>query len=361
MKINKALIHTPPGSKPLYMEEAKLRGLIRNKLTGFFENWSFLPVETPTIDYFDAYSKFLSDKQKKGSMRFVNRDGDIVILRNDITLFAAKSLIARASESAGTMRYYYADSIVRCQDNDAPTEYYQIGCEIVGEDFTLEELETLTILFESVKFMGLSGTVLHIGDISFYQKLFNGVVAADKVSAILDLIRLRDLKNLNILLKELKLPAETVADCLSTASFIGNKGDFKKLKLSDNGERALSDFRKLVAALETLGYGDEIVIDFSELPELDYYNGIIFHLYAEGIEMPLVSGGRYDLLFNEFGLNRNAVGFSFWLYPLEKLLMGKLNLGEDKSELVKITESDLSGLKRGAELAHSGKKVEISY
>ena len=45
-------------------------------------------------------------------------------------------------------------------------------------------------------------------------------------------------------------------------------------------------------------------------PRLNYYTGIIFRGYVSGVGSPVLSGGRYDNLFNNFGEELKAIGFS---------------------------------------------------
>ena len=44
--------------------------------------------------------------------------------------------------------------------------------------------------------------------------------------------------------------------------------------------------------------------------DTDYYTGLYFEIYIEGIGYPIGSGGRYDTLLSNFGDTRNAVGFA---------------------------------------------------
>ncbi|HOV14095.1 MAG TPA: ATP phosphoribosyltransferase regulatory subunit [Spirochaetota bacterium] len=352
-------LHTPPGSKPFYKEEALFRNLIEKKLSSFFEKWSFFPIETPIIDYFDVYSDILSDDIKKGSVKFVDRDGEIILLRNDITLFAAKLVAGRVSNDKSTLKYYYSDSIIRKEKSGNPEEYYQIGCEIVGNDFTYQEIEIFSLLLESLNELEIKDTTLHIGDISFYQNLLDDLPKED-LEEILNCIRLHDKRSLTELLDKLVIDDGIKKDCLVASKFIGNLSDLQKLDFSKKGKDAILRFENIIKILSTLGYGDKIVIDLSELPTLNYYNGLIFHLYSDKVETPIVSGGRYDILFEKLGLNKSAVGFSFWLYPLEKLL-SKNYLKKESVLDISLKDNVVEDFKKAIEMVKNNKKINISY
>lgn len=363
MKKKNLFLHTPPGSKPLYMEEAYFRNAIEKKLCSYFDRWGYLPIETPMIDYFDIYTSFLTERQKKGSIRFVDRDGNLVLLRNDITLFAAKALASRMGENRGSenrLKYYYSGQIMRCREKNAPEEYYQIGCEIVADEFRQEEFEILCILMESAKYLGVPEFYLHIGDISFYQFLLAG---CEEKNEIFRAIRKCDSAALKKLLNQSELSRELQEDLLKAASFIGSPEELTALEFSEEAERAIAPLRLLVSRLvdADVGYEHSLVVDLSELSELDYYNGIIFHMYVQGAEMPLVSGGRYDLLFKELGLNKSAVGFSYWLYPLVKVLNGRFAIAEDWENAVITEENLIEDFKTAIRKVNEGRKIRLDY
>jgi len=54
--------------------------------------------------------------------------------------------------------------------------------------------------------------------------------------------------------------------------------------------------------------------------DIDYYTGIYFEIYAEGMGYPLGSGGRYDKLLANFHDKRNAVGFALNLSRIMQAL-----------------------------------------
>ncbi len=51
---------------------------------------------------------------------------------------------------------------------------------------------------------------------------------------------------------------------------------------------------------------------------MDYYNGIIFQGFVDGIPRHVLSGGRYDGLVRKMGINADAIGFAVYLDLLER-------------------------------------------
>ena len=53
---------------------------------------------------------------------------------------------------------------------------------------------------------------------------------------------------------------------------------------------------------------------------MNYYSGIVFKGYIEGIPSGILSGGRYDLLMNKMGKKSGAIGFAVYLDFLERFM-----------------------------------------
>jgi ATP phosphoribosyltransferase regulatory subunit len=89
-----------------------------------------------------------------------------------------------------------------------------------------------------------------------------------------------------------------------------------------------SEMREAIDELESLMEGSssryssgEIKFDLSMLPDLDYYDGIIFKGYCLGVPNKILSGGRYDRLTEEFGLRVPAIGFMIDLDLVTRIRM----------------------------------------
>ena len=73
-------------------------------------------------------------------------------------------------------------------------------------------------------------------------------------------------------------------------------------------KEAFSKLKSVFALLQTKPYAQNIVLDFSIVNNMNYYNGITFQGFVKGIPTSVLSGGRYDNLLRKFGNSMNAVG-----------------------------------------------------
>ena len=87
----------------------------------------------------------------------------------------------------------------------------------------------------------------------------------------------------------------------------------KKLSRGDNEAyvKVLADFTNIRDQL--LDFKDYVIVDFSIARGLDYYTGIVYECFIEGLESygSICSGGRYDNLANKFSKTHfSGVGLS---------------------------------------------------
>ena len=73
---------------------------------------------------------------------------------------------------------------------------------------------------------------------------------------------------------------------------------------------SLDHLRRLYGELSAAGYGDCVRFDLGLVHQLDYYTGLVFRGFAEGAGAPVLSGGRYDGLMEQFGRKAEATGFA---------------------------------------------------
>ena len=81
---------------------------------------------------------------------------------------------------------------------------------------------------------------------------------------------------------------------------------------------AYEELAALVEIIRVYGFEDRVFLDFSIVNDMNYYNGIIFRGFIDGIPMGVLSGGRYDNLLKKMGKTSGAIGFAVYLDLLER-------------------------------------------
>ncbi len=108
----RSIYQNPQGAEGIYLEEAYKHRMIVSQIDRLFLSWGYLPVQTPVVDFYDLYQPLLEGKTDT-LYRLIDREGDLLLLRNDITLFLAKQMGLALSKEDLPVRVSYSDIILR--------------------------------------------------------------------------------------------------------------------------------------------------------------------------------------------------------------------------------------------------------
>ena len=78
-------------------------------------------------------------------------------------------------------------------------------------------------------------------------------------------------------------------------------------------KEALERLWLVCEALEAAGLGERIRLDFTMIQDMEYYNGIIFQGYLDGLARHVLSGGQYDGMMAKLKKPESAIGFALYL------------------------------------------------
>ncbi len=84
----------------------------------------------------------------------------------------------------------------------------------------------------------------------------------------------------------------------------------KELSLTNQMKKAVVHLETIYQQLELYDMADHIVINFGLLNQMTYYSDIIFQGFIKGVGKPVLMGGRYDTLTEQFGMEIPAIGFA---------------------------------------------------
>jgi ATP phosphoribosyltransferase regulatory subunit len=102
---------------------------------------------------------------------------------------------------------------------------------------------------------------------------------------------------------------------------------------------------------------DRVLVDLGEVRRSDYYSGFMFKVYQQGVGGELGGGGRYDRLFDRFGMDVPAVGFGF---DLARLAEATMRNDYANGQPIRVKDSEgAEGLKHLLTLRKQGKVVDL--
>jgi ATP phosphoribosyltransferase regulatory subunit len=230
----------------------------------------------------------------------------------------------------------------------------------------MADAEVIALSIESLLKLGLRDFQIDIGQVEFFKGLVEEAGLDANQSE--DLRHLIDQKNslaLEILLKNLAMPADTKNKLLQIPMLFGASEvlDYAKT-LSNTGrsKKALENIGQVCRMLSNYGLSDYIAIDLGMVHSPNYYTGIIFRGMIKDMGYPICSGGRYDTLVSEFGLNLPATGFALETRRLLLALERQKGLESPPATdilLVFDPMVDNGGYDLAKDLRSKGQRVEI--
>lgn len=369
-----AFLQIPQGTESLHLEEALKHRKIVKQLETLYGAWGYLPVKTPVFDFFDIYQSLFPFESLNSIYRFIDREGDLLMLRSDATLFLAKQLGNILKDSDLPLRVYYADTILRHQDKEdiSNNEFFQTGAELIGIPGLSGDMEVLTLMVTTLQELKLDSACLHIGS----RRLFNSLISlkeenntyTDIQNKLQDALKYREREEIISAFTETGYDKNTAKQFADILLFIGTPEDYQaflnKAKAEKNvpaeAEAALTHLSAVSEQLKTVFPQQQIRIDLSEIGAQPYYSGIAFQVYLEGVATSIASGGRYDELLDFFGYRAPAVGFSL----LQRKAEDKIHFEEPekKPETIEVKPDNFAeAYKKAVKMRNEGKTVVFNH
>ncbi|MGN0822525.1 MAG: ATP phosphoribosyltransferase regulatory subunit, partial [Candidatus Gallimonas sp.] len=164
---------------------------------------------------------------------------------------------------------------------------------------------------------------IDVGHVGFFKGVLEDCglneAESEKVRA---LINAKDGLNAERILRKAGASERTLNTVLALPTLFGGAEVFDRAEsLTENAcaRRAIAHLRKVSDLLIRMGYEDKICFDLGTVRRLSYYSGIVFSGLVKELGAPVLSGGRYDHLADDFGGKIPAVGFAI---GLKRLLIG---------------------------------------
>ncbi len=311
-----SLSKVPNGMRYFLGAEARLRRYVEDTAMSVFDGWSYEEITTPSVNYYALFEFGMGEREAQRAFRFTDNDGRMLALRPDVTSSVARAAATLLARRARPLRLCYAGHVFRQQPTSSAQwrrESTQLGCEHIGSGQGAPDIEVLAIAAEVLDQLGLTGRfTITLNDVG----IFNGVaeqlalnpVSRDRMRHLVDI---RDVAELRRFLVQFTRGEEASA----FARLVELPGKFdllaeaRELIKNPRSAEALERLALLWSVVEALGLQDRFEINLGDLWGLDYYTGLTFKIYVEGIGARAGSGGRYDHLTANFGRQEPAVGF----------------------------------------------------
>lgn len=308
----------PTGFRDVPPPLAVKKRLLEERIQAKLVQYGYAEVITPTLEFFETIGQASVMNYNK-MFKCMDCNGNPLVLRPDQTSPIARIASSLLAQERLPLRLFSHSSVFRAQEQEAGrnAEIFQTGVECIGLQSPEVDAEVIALAIESVRAAGVLEIRMAIGHVglldAYLQERISDVGVVDQLKQSLmerNVVGLYEELNQ---ISGLDLGAkQEILRLVQPGSSDVDFGFLTSTSSSDAVIGAMNYLTSLFASLADYGYqlNREIVLDFSLIGSFRYYTGVYFEAYTTQNGFPLVSGGRYDDLFKQFGCDYPAIGFA---------------------------------------------------
>ena len=295
-----------------YIKNMSKKDLVLLNIRKMYDSYGYKKISLPSFEEYDLYNEN-KDFIDRNVLTVMSPNGKLLALRPDITLSVAKKV--SKDQSLKYSKIYYQENTYNLTKYVGYEEDEQLGIELIGKESTFLDFEIINLAVKSLDIINKKSMIVlsHAGFISSIFENFD--LEYEIKEQILDCINRKNSHDIQKILKRNEHISENVKKLIyKIPELSGNleniEKELLKYEINVNTKKILSELKQLNSLLMKFYKKSKIIFDFSVVKNLNYYNGIILQGYIEDFPNVILTGGRYDKLFEKFGVDTGAVGFA---------------------------------------------------
>ena len=301
-------------------------------LRSLYQQYGYLQYKMSKFEEYDLYAKNRDVLGNDNIITFTDTNGKPMALKPDVTL----SIVRNTKDIPGYVnKVFYNENVYRVSHGShAYKEIMQVGLECIGDIDDYNIFEAVLLAVKSLDTIS-EENVLSISHLGIITGLLTELgLDREQQKKAIKLIGGKNMHELKALCEASakaeengagyqdaagKGSARSIDSVMRILMLNGSPEEvIEVLKSEGCDKRAVAELDELSRMLYAAGEGSRVVIDFSVISDMSYYNGIIFKGYIKGVPESVLSGGQYDQLLKKMGKRSRAVGFAVYMDFLER-------------------------------------------
>jgi ATP phosphoribosyltransferase regulatory subunit len=280
------------------------------------------------FEEYDFYSRNKDFLISDNVITFVDTNGRLMALKPDVTLAIVKNL---RDDPDRLQKLCYDENVYRVsRATGSFMEIMQTGLECIGRVDMACVGEVLSLAAASLKVCS-GDYLLEVSDLDILGAFLDAITDDRALrTALLKPVSEKNTHSLAGLCRENGVEDgvwEPLCRLLEVSGPYGEVFPRVQALCGPLGlERELRDLRAALAVFDGTPDGDRVILDFSAVSNMNYYNGVIFQGFISSLPGSVLSGGQYDNLMRRLHRSSGAVGFAVYLDQIQRLE----NLGEEE-------------------------------
>ena len=330
------IIQNVKGGYDFLPKEQKIRNYINGILKNTFEEYGYLPIETPILCYFDMLAgKYDESNDILKEIYKLKDQGDRNLgLRYDLTVPFAKFIALNKNELKLPFKRYEINKVFR----DGPVkvgrdrEFTQCDVDVVGLSNQMIVAELISLYVNALTKLNIEINIKYNSRNLMKGLILDTGVSEDLVSStitIIDKIDKLTTEELTNNLLELGLNETQTKSLLEYFKLSLEELNIKfQNTTNEDIKRGLEELNNLEEYITKMNLEEYCTFTSSLARGQDYYTGNVFEVYEKNglLSGAIGGGGRYDKMITEFindGETYPAVGISFGLTSIFELLKNR--------------------------------------
>ncbi len=312
----------PRGTRDFLFEEMEERKKAESTLRYIFENYGYREIKTPLFEELKLFTTKSGEEIVDQLYNFKDKSDRELTLRPEITAPVARLYLNELEKTATKpIKLYYYGSCFRYErpQKGRFRQFWQFGCELIGAKSPQGEAEVIAMCSDSIQALGITGADVNINHLGIIRGLFKHFEIDTKTQR--ELMVVIDKGDKDLLIESLSGDNPIISNdelnqiLLKLIDLVGDKSilnDVEELiKDYDEPQKAFNELKELVDLLDCFNMTN-YTLNLGVARGLDYYTGIVFEIYVEGLgaQKQVCGGGTYSLIKVFGGQEVESTGFA---------------------------------------------------
>ena len=362
-------VNRPRGTRDFLPADTARRRYVESVMRDVARNWGYSEVITPTFEHLDLFTLKSGEGIVGELYNFTDKGGREMTLRPELTAPVMRLYVNELQSSTKPLKLFYFENCFRYErpQKGRFREFWQFGVELIGSGKPDSDAEVIALADALLKAAGVKGD-MKLGNLAVIRTLLSGL-EPEIVSKTMRLVDKKEYAGLEALLEEIGAEEQLKSDLFHLIKLEGRYilPDVKKIV---GNIPELVSFEKTLKLLDA--YGVDYSLDFGIARGLDYYTGMVFEVYGEGLgaQKQVCGGGSYQLIQLFGGGDVPSTGFGIGfdrimeICPLEQPALKNLVLiskPDTHLEAAKIATELRKYLPVHVDLMERNFKAQLSY
>ncbi len=301
------MISKPRGTRDFLPDEMRKRRTLERMFRDIAERYGYGEVKTPVFEHLELFTIKSGEGIIGEIYNFKDKGGRDLALRPELTAPVTRMVIEECHSIPRPIRFYYFDNCFRYErpQKGRYREFWQFGVELIGSDSPLADVEVISLAHTMLDKTGIEFD-LNIGHVGILRDILSGVEGKNHIMRLIDK---KDRAGVEDYLR--KTGKDEVLEKVTSLMDMSGSAEILDEARRFTGDSDKIDHLKTVAEhLHNLEI--EFTIDLGIARGLDYYTGVVFEAYAEGLgaQNQICGGGSYRLAHLFGGRDIPSTGFA---------------------------------------------------